>query len=77
MEMLEKRAVQVQGSNGLFAKHRYYDAQDRGTWMEEVMFVNRNDTVYRFELDCRADQFDRFGAVFEHLMGTVQFDCSN
>ena len=77
MEILEKREVMMQGNNGLFTKHRYYDPQERATWMEEVLFVNRNDTVYRFELDCRADQIERFAAVFEHLVGTVQFDCSN
>ena len=77
MEILEKREVRMQGNNGLFTKHRYYDPQERATWMEEVLFVNKNDTVYRFELDCRADQIDRFAAVFEHLVGTVQFDCAN
>ena len=68
--------MRVQGSDALFTKHRYYDPQERATWMEEVLFVNRNDTVYRFEVDCRADQIERFAAVFEHLIGTVEFDCS-
>jgi len=77
MEILEKHEMSVQGSAGLFTKHRYYDPQERATWMEEVLFVNRNDTVYRFELDCRFDQIERFAPVFEHLVGTVQFDCSN
>ncbi len=77
MEILEKRKLSMQGSDALFTKHRYYDPQERATWMEEVLFVNRNDTVYRFELDCRADQIERFAAVFEHLVGSVQFDCSN
>lgn len=77
MEILEKRQMRVQGSDALFTKHRYYDPQERATWMEEVVFVNRNDTVYRFELDCRVDQIERFAAVFEHLVDTVQFDCSN
>jgi hypothetical protein len=74
---LEKRETSMQGSAALFAKHRYYDPQERATWMEEVLFVDRNRTVYRFELDCRADQIERFAPVFEHLMGTVQFDCAN
>ncbi len=77
MEILEKREVRMQGNDGLYTKHRYYDPQERATWMEEVLFVNRNDTVYRFELDCRADQIERFAAVFEHLVGTVEFDCAN
>lgn len=76
MEILEKHEMRVQGSDALFTKHRYYDPQERATWMEEVLFVNRNDTVYRFEVDCRADQIERFAAVFEHLIGTVEFDCS-
>jgi hypothetical protein len=77
MEILEKREMQVQGSAALFTKHRYYDPQDRATWMEEVVFVNRNENLYRFEMDCRAEQFRRFAPVFEYLVGTVQFDCSN
>lgn len=77
IEILEKRETSMQGSAALFAKHRYYDPQERATWMEEVLFVDRNRTVYRFELDCRADQIERFAPVFEHLMATVQFDCAN
>ena len=77
MEILEKREMSVQGSAALFAKHKYYDPQERATWMEEVLFVNRNATVYRFELDCKSDQIERFAPVFEHLVGTVQFDCAN
>jgi hypothetical protein len=77
MEILERRETSVQGSAALFAKHRYYDPQERATWLEEVLFVNRKETVYRFEMDCRADQIERFEPVFEHLVGTVQFDCSN
>ena len=77
MEILEKRDMTLQGSAALFTKHRYYDPQERATWMEEVLFVNRNETVYRFELDCRLDQIERFAPVFEYLVGTVQFDCSN
>jgi hypothetical protein len=77
MEILEKRELRVQGSAALFTKHRYYDPQERATWMEEVLFVNRNETVYRLELDCRADQIERFAPVFEYLVGTLQFDCPN
>jgi len=77
MEILEKRELRVQGSAALFTKHRYYDPQERATWMEEVLFVNRNETVYRLELDCRADQIERFAPVFEYLVGTLQFDCAN
>ena len=47
MEILEKREVRMQGNDGLYTKHRYYDPQERSTFMEEVLFVNRNDTVYR------------------------------
>jgi len=77
MEILEKRDLHMQGSAALFTKDRYYDPQERATWMEEVLFVNRNETLYRFEVDCRADQIERFAAVFEHLVESVHFDCSN
>ena len=77
MEILDKHEMRVQGSAALFTKHRYYDPQERATWMEEVVFVNRRETVYRLELDCRADQIERFAPVFDYLMGTLQFDCAN
>jgi hypothetical protein len=77
MEILEKREMQLRGNSALFLKNRYYDPQERATWMEEVLFVNRHETVYRLELECRADQIARFEPVFEYLMGTLQFDCEN
>jgi hypothetical protein len=75
MEILEKREMQFLGNSALFTKSRYYDPQDRATWMEEVLFVNRAETLYRIELECRADQLTRFEPVFSHLVGTFQFDC--
>jgi hypothetical protein len=77
LEILEKHETSLQGSEALFAKDRYYDPQERATWIEEMLFVNRNETVYRFELDCLADQIERFEPVFDHLVASVQFDCSN
>jgi hypothetical protein len=45
--------------------------------VEEVLFVNRAQTLFRLELECRADQSDRFEPVFLHLLSTFQFDCEN
>jgi hypothetical protein len=75
MEVLEKRELKFQGHSALFTKNRYYDPQERATWMEEVLFVNRNETLYRLELQCRAGEIERFEPVFAHLMSTFQFDC--
>jgi hypothetical protein len=77
MEILEKRDMNIQGSPALFIKHKYYDPQERATWMEEVLFVKRNQTVFRFELDCQADQIERFAPIFEYLLSTLQFNCPN
>jgi hypothetical protein len=77
MEILETRQMEIRGNAALYTKHKYYDPQERATWMEEVLFVKRDGTVYRFELACRIDQFERFAPVFDYLVGTVQFDCRN
>ena len=75
MEMLEKREMEFLGSPALFTKNRYYDPQDRATWVAAVLFVNRAQTLYRLELACRADQLARFEPVFFYLLNTFQFDC--
>lgn len=77
MEVLEKRELKFLGHSALFTKNRYYDPQERATWTEEVLFVNRNGTLFRLELQCRADQLSRFEPVFLHLLETFQFDCSD
>lgn len=76
MEVLENRELQFLGNAALFTKNRYYDPQDRATWVDEVLFVNRRETLFRLELECRADQLTRFEPVFSYLMSTFQFDCS-
>ena len=75
LEVLSKREMSFLGNPALFTKNRYYDPLDRATWMEEVLFVNRAQTLYRLELECRADQLARFEPVFLHLLSTFQFDC--
>lgn len=75
MEVLDQHPMQVAGAPGLFTKDRYYDPQDRSAWLEEVLFVQRKTDVYRVELECPADQVNRFEPVFLHLISTLQFDC--
>jgi hypothetical protein len=75
IKVLEQRAMDVAGSSGLFTKDQYYDPQDRSTWIEEVLFLTHSSDVYRLELECKADQVDRFEPVFSHLIGTFEFDC--
>jgi hypothetical protein len=75
MQVLEQRPMDVAGKVGLFTKDQYYDPQDRSTWIDEVLFVMHGDDVYRLELECKADQVDRFEPVFSHLISTLQFDC--
>jgi hypothetical protein len=75
LEVLSKEETLFLGQPALFTKNRYYDPLDRATWVEEVLFVNRAQTLYRLELECRADQLARFEPVFLHLLSTFQFDC--
>ena len=76
MEVLEKRSMQFLGSPALFTKDRYYDPQDRHNWIDEVVFVQRNNILFRFELECSADQLARFESVFTRLLDSFQFECA-
>jgi hypothetical protein len=75
MEVLEKRSMQFLGSPALFMKDRYYDPQDRHMWIDEVVFVQRENRLFRFELECSADQLERFEPVFTRLLSSFQFEC--
>ena len=57
------------------AEDRYYDPQDRHTWIDEVVFVQRANRLFRLELECAADQLTRFEPVFTHLLNSFQFEC--
>ena len=37
-------------------KDRYYDPQERATWLEEMLMVRGKDALFRLELECAADQ---------------------
>jgi hypothetical protein len=76
MQVMEQRAVDISGSAGLLTKDRYYDPQDRSTWIEEILFVHHSDQTYRVELECKADQVERFEPVFSRLISSLQFDCT-
>jgi hypothetical protein len=75
LEILSQREILFQGNPALFTKNRYYDPLDRATWVEEILFVNHAQTLYRVELQCRADQLERFEPVFLYLLSTFQFNC--
>lgn len=77
MEFLEKRELSFLGSAALFTKNRYYDPQDRKSWVEEILFINREETLYRIEMQCRADQLTRFEPIFSYLLTTFRFDCGS
>ena len=76
VEMLEQHELRFQGYAAVFAKDRYYDPQERATWLEELVLVNRKDSLFRLELECRADQATRFEPVFSRVMDTFRFDCA-
>ena len=75
LQILDQREIQVAGNRALFTKDRYYDPQERATWIDEIIFTERNGAVYRLELECRADQLERFEPVFQIVLSTFRFDC--
>jgi hypothetical protein len=75
IEILEKRDMEILGSSALFSKDRYYDPQDRATWVEEIIFTYHKGALYRLELECRDDQLERFEPVFQTFVSTFRFDC--
>ena len=76
IEVLEQRPTDLVGNSALFSKERYYDPLERATWVGEVIFARRDSNLFRLELECRADQVDRFEPIFTRLVGSFQFDCS-
>ena len=76
VQLLEHRSMDLFGTSALFAKERYYDPLERSTWMEEIVFLARQNVLYRLELECRADQLTRFEPVFTRLVSTFQLDCT-
>jgi hypothetical protein len=75
MEILEQRSTTLSDTSALFTKDRYYDPLDHGRWVDEIVFARRDDKLYRLELECRADQLERFEPVFAQVVQSFQFDC--
>ncbi len=75
MEQLDQRSIDVLGNYALFAKARYYDPLERARWVDEIVFFQKENVVFRLELECRADSINRFEPVFTHVMNTFQLDC--
>jgi len=75
LEVLEKRPIDLSGNSALFTKDRYFDPQDGATWVDEIVLVERRETLYTLELECRSDQVARFEPVFTHFVSTLQPDC--
>jgi hypothetical protein len=75
LEILEKRVMNISGNSALFTKDRYFDPLDGATWVDEIVVVNRNATLYTLELECRSDQVARFEPVFSQFVSTFAFDC--
>ncbi|HEX4807995.1 MAG TPA: hypothetical protein VH325_03650 [Bryobacteraceae bacterium] len=75
MQLLEKKQMQILGDAALLTKHRYYDPQDRGAWVDEVIFISHEQNLFRLELECRDDQLERFESVFNRVVSSFRFDC--
>jgi|SRR3954447_7860562 hypothetical protein len=75
LEVLEKRPGELSGNPALFTTDRYFDPQDGVSWVDEIVLVERNETLYRLELECRSDQLARFEPVFTHFVSTFRIGC--
>lgn len=76
MEVLEQRSMNLTGNAALFTKERYYDPLERAKWVDEIIFTQRDNVLFRLELECRGDQLIRFEPVFTRLVSTFTFDCA-
>jgi hypothetical protein len=76
LEVLDKRLINLWGTSALFTKDRYYDPQDRATWVDEIVLAKHGEILFRLELECRADQLNRFEPVFSRFVNTFKFDCN-
>ena len=76
LQVLEQRPLTLAGKPALFTKDQYYDPLERTTWIEELVFAQRGEVIYRLELECRADELDRFEPVFTRFISSFEFDCS-
>lgn len=75
LEVLEDRPTQLYDTPALLTKDRYFDPQDGSSWIDEIVSIERNQTLYTLELECRADQLARFEPAFNHFVGTFRFNC--
>ena len=76
LEVLEEHEINLVGSTALFTKDKYFDPQDRATWVDEIVLAKHGGRVFRLELACRADQLGRFEPVFTRFINSFQFECN-
>lgn len=77
VQVMETRRITIADHPALFSKDRYFDPLERASWMEEVIFVNRDDQLYRLELVCLAKDAERFERVFQQVVDSFSFNCSS
>jgi hypothetical protein len=76
LEVFDQREVQMFGVPALIAKDRYLDPIDNSSWVDEIILAKHGDTLFRFEMECKADQLARFEPVFSYFVQTFKFDCN-
>ncbi len=76
LEMVDTRTTTLVGITALFAKHKYFDPQDRADWIDEIVLAKHKGVLYRLELECRADEIGRFEPLFTRFVNTFKFECN-
>lgn len=76
LELLASGAIKVGGMKGVFSRNRYFDPLEKSLWVDELVVAGHGTTLYKLELECRADQLQRFEAVFDRFLNSFSPDCN-
>lgn len=77
LKVLDQHEMPLLGEVALFTKDSYNDPLDHSSWIDEIILLRYQSTLYRMELECRSDQVDRFEPVFEQFVSSFRFDCNS
>jgi hypothetical protein len=75
IELLEQHDTLLYGNPALLTRDTYYDPQNAARMIDEIIFADHDGMLYRLELASRADEVERFEAVFRHQVSSFRFDC--
>ena len=75
VQTLDQRKLTVGGQPALFTKAQYADPKEKSDWVEAVVLLHRDHTLYRMELQAQARTWSRFEPVFQRFVDSFQTEC--